>query len=227
MFFLFDIDNTLVYSDGRDSHAFASSFSDLFDQPLPSVQWQDYPHVTDQVIVEHIFDQYMGRPPLAEEIDAWMDEYVLRMTTGRARYPEEYRTVSHAAETVERLRSEGFSVGIASGGFRRPQELKLRHAGIETKGLVSAYADGQPTRAHILRNAVEQAPPELAEQTVYIGDALWDLHTTRELKMPFVGVRRQGDHHVLLEAGARAVVTDFSDWDVFWRACQQALEDDR
>jgi phosphoglycolate phosphatase-like HAD superfamily hydrolase len=224
MFFLFDIDNTLVYSDGRDSHAFASAFSELFDRPLPSVQWQDYPQVTDQAIVEHIFDRYLGRPPVPEEIDAWMDEYVHRMSAGRASDPGAYRTVPHAAETVRRLRAEGFSVGIASGGFRRPQELKLRHAGIETDGLVSAFADGQPTRAQILRNALDQAPPGLAGQTVYIGDALWDLQTTRELGMPFVGVRLRGDHHVLLEAGATAVVTDFSDWDVFWRACQRALE---
>ena len=46
---------------------------------------------------------------------------------------------------------------------------------------------------------------------VYFGDALWDLTTTRKMKLPMVGVRRRGDHHILTEHGHREVITDYSD----------------
>lgn len=222
MLLIFDIDNTLLYSDGRDSRAFATAFSDLFDCPVPSINWHEYPHVSDQVIVEHIFQQYLGRLPEPEEVARLIEEYVVRMARGRANAPDDYRTVPQAAETVARLRAEGYPVGIATGGFRKPQELKLRHVGISTEGLYAAYADGQPTREHIVRHAMEQAAHLAVEKTVYIGDALWDLRTTRNLGLPFVGIRRKGDHAVLLEAGAKVVLTDFSDWGRFLAACAEA-----
>lgn len=46
---------------------------------------------------------------------------------------------------------------------------------------------------------------------VYIGDGLWDLRTSRELGIGFVGVRVAGDAEHLRREGADRVLTDFDD----------------
>ncbi|MEZ4935868.1 MAG: hypothetical protein R2788_27500, partial [Saprospiraceae bacterium] len=54
------------------------------------------------------------------------------------------------------------------------------------------------------------------------GDAIWDVQTTSNLSLNFIGIRREGDVEVLLQAGATTVLQDFSDHDQFMKAVYTA-----
>lgn len=222
MLVLFDIDNTLVYSDGRDSHSFAAAFMSVFGGQMPSLNWHDYPHVTDFTIVQEIVRQQFARDAATHEIEALLDDYTARMHAARREAPHHYQSVPFAAETLARLQADGYRVGIASGGFRRPQEIKLAHIGIDHAHLPSGYADGCVTREEILQQALDQAAHLNPSSVVYVGDAAWDVRTTRNMNLPFVGIRRRGDHHVLHAEGAGQVLTDFSDYQAFLEALHAA-----
>jgi len=60
------------------------------------------------------------------------------------------------------------------------------------------------------------------EREVYIGDALWDVRTCKNLAMPFIGLRREGDHELLLEQGTHHVFSDYQDQAKFFEALHAA-----
>ena len=118
MLILFDIDNTLVYSNGLDSQSFASAFMDAFGGEAPSLNWHDYAHVTDYTIVQEIFQQQFGRGAEDNEIEVLLDHYLERMQQSRLERANDYASVPYAVEIITKLKEKGFHVGIASGGFR-------------------------------------------------------------------------------------------------------------
>ena len=95
--------------------------------------------------------------------------------------------------------------------------------GIDLEGLPAGYADGHETREQIVRDALEQARDLKFERVVYVGDAAWDVRTTRNLGIPFVGIRRRGDVETLRVEGAQHVLTDFADFEAFFNALHEAV----
>lgn len=222
---IFDIDGTLVYSERRDSQCFAATYEQLYGRPFPSIDWSGYPHVTDTTIFSTVIERHFRRRPAVEEVHVFQEAYVRLLTEKRRLDPGHSQEVPGARAAMERLLAdERFAVGVATGGWQRPAHLKLRHVGIPSERLPLQGADGKHTREDIIRALLDQVKrlhPEI-RQMVYIGDAVWDVRTTRNLNMAFVGLRWQGDTHVLKAAGARQVVTDYVDYDAFLDIVQRA-----
>ena len=117
-----------------------------------------------------------------------------------------------------------FTVGSATGGWERPARLKLQHVGIPEHQLVLRGADEQIRREDILQKAIAETRaqhPHL-ERIVYLGDASWDVRTTRNMGLDFIGIRRAGDLEVLHELGAQVVIQDFLDYPTVLRAVAEA-----
>jgi len=139
--------------------------------------------------------------------------------------PEFFLEVPNSRKTIEQLlANERFEVGIATGGWNKPAHVKLNHIGIPTNDIMIKCADGCPTREDIINHVLNQAQTRNLnlEKVVYIGDAPWDVRTTRNLNMPFIGIRRKGDHGKLLELGAQTVLTDYRNFDQFLEAVDKA-----
>ena len=60
------------------------------------------------------------------------------------------------------------------------------------------------------------------ERVVYVGDASWDVRTCRQLGWPLVGVGGKKQRHMLTQAGTSHVIEDFSDYELFLRALDEA-----
>lgn len=208
---LFDIDGTLLFSDHIDSRCFASSYQAVFGRAFPGIDWTRYPHVTDHVIFRTAFTEHFGREAQAAERQAFEDHYIGQLRRHRQTRPDEFREVPGAAALWRQLcADERYVTGIATGGWRRPALVKLAHVNIAPLTPYAAYADDMETRADILRAAIALARAEHdIDRVVYVGDAVWDVVTTRELELPLVGIRRAGDHAVLTAVGAPVVLTDF------------------
>jgi len=215
---IFDIDGTLLYSNKIDSQCFAEVYQRRYRQPFPTIDWTYFPHVVDTTIFATVIREQFGREPEEAEVIAFQEEFVELLEVKRQLNPDDFREVPNAKSCIEQLlTNEQYRVGIATGGWQRPAMVKLRHVGIPTAPLLISCADGKVSREEILQEVIDQAAAEQEEinRVVYIGDAIWDVQTTRNMQLPFIGLRREGDHHHLLDAGAHAVISDYSDYRRF------------
>ena len=222
---IFDIDGTLLHSNRADSICFAKAFNTVFGFELPSLDWSYYPHTMDTAIVDALFKE-AGRPhPSPEVLEDFKDYYVGQLEAGRKDSPEDFMEVPGARQLVERLvADDDYIVGIGTGGFRKPAFVKLRHVGIDTLDLYMAFADGNYSREDMVNEVLGKVGKDYSklERIVYVGDGLWDVRTTRNLNIPFIGLRHKNDHQILHDEGAKHVITDYLDQEVFIELIEKA-----
>lgn len=219
---LFDVDGTLVYSERRDSLSFAEAYREVFGRVFPTIDWNYFKHVTDTTIFGAAFREHFSRDVEPEEMDRFMAVYLEKLRLSRQKEPDHFREVPAARQTVERLRADGFQVAIATGGWRQPAHLKLEHVQIELNGMILSSADGHHTREEIIQTALRLQGAGEDIRAIYVGDAPWDVSTTRGLAMDFIGVRWKGDFEILSRLGAQVLIKDYSDYDAFLEAVRKA-----
>lgn len=223
---IFDVDGTLVHSDRRDSQVFGQTYLEIYGKPFPTLDWNHFPHVTDHTIFGTAIQQQFGRPIKAGEVEAFQIQYLAYLRHKRAQQPQHFQQVPGASAIVQRLQQEsGFGVAVATGGWKAPAEVKLTHIGVDPRQLVLVGADNKVTREEILQSSIEQSQARLAskvEKVVYVGDAIWDIRTTRNMGLNFVGIRHRKDVEVLQAQGASTVLHNYLDQDLFFEVLQAA-----
>ncbi|MEN0006472.1 MAG: HAD hydrolase-like protein [Bacteroidota bacterium] len=222
---IFDIDGTLLYSNRIDSKCFATTYEEFYQRPFPTLDWTYFPHVTDTTIFGTLIKDHFGREVEAAERDAFEASYVEKLQAARAKRPADFREVPGAADMIAYLQQQAdIAVAIGTGGWLRPARVKLGHIGVDHERLVVSAADGHVRRESILEAAITKTEQQVGsiDRIVYVGDAVWDVHTTRNMNLPFIGIRRMGDAAKLLDLGAAEVLTDFSDRTLFLDALARA-----
>ena len=222
---IFDVDGTLIYSERRDSQSFSEAFLQTFNHPIPTIDWHTYPHVTDTNIFDHLMTQLFGRAATPDQMNTFMSAYLEKLASKRAQSPEHYRMVPGSKACLEQLTQlPDTIVGIGTGGWKQTAALKLDHVRIAFDHIFFHGADGHYTRESIIEAVINEARsvhPNI-EKIVYIGDALWDVKTTRNMNLPFIGIRWRNDKHILEDAGAQHVLQDFTDFPSFLQALTEA-----
>lgn len=223
---IFDIDGTLLFSNKVDSRLFAEVFESRYAQPFPSMDWEYFPHVSDHTIFNTAYSEaHGGSMPSAAEVKAFQDDFVSSIEKARQLRPAEFQPVPGVQSLFEALAATpGYEVAIATGGWERPAKVKLSHVGLLHEELVISAADGMPTREDIVNQAKarSRAKGYAWDREVYIGDALWDVRTCANLGMPFIGLRREGDHEILHQAGTGKVFSDYLKQTAFFEALDSA-----
>lgn len=223
---IFDIDGTLLYSEKVDSQCFAETYQYIYGQKFPTIDWTKYPHVTDTNIFSTVIKQHFNRSSTIEEINTFQDHFVAMLKSRRARSPHEFFEVPGARRLLKKLGARNdFTIGIATGGWRRPALVKLQHIGIETTFFHMSFADGKMTREAIIQESIELAKAALdppIQRVIYVGDAPWDVTTTRNMELDFIGVRRRGDKATLTNLGAQVVIQDYTDVNLFLESIERA-----
>ena len=222
---IFDVDGTLVHSNKVDSRCFASTYETVYGKPFPTIDWRQYPHVTDTTIFNEVIGQHFQRSADRSEMNAFCDAFVENIQARRHSHPHEFGMVPGAREMVNHLlQEEDYVVGIATGGWEKPARIKLAHVGIPDQELYFSGADGKWTREDIIREVLDQAGQQHGSfrKVVYVGDAIWDVTTTRQMSLDFVGIRHRNDREVLEKAGARHVVQNYLNREAFIQAVKKA-----
>lgn len=224
-FLLFDIDGTLLFSNKIDSICFAESYESVFGQAFPSIDWRQYPHVTDHVIFRTAYHQQFERYPTSEERERFEQHYLARLQHERQVQPKAFQEVPGAADCWRALSTDDrFVLGIATGGWKAPAQIKLDHVGINP-GQYAAYANNMKQRDHILQAAIDRAKAEHdISRIVYLGDAIWDVKTTRQMDIPLIGVRREGDNEVLEREGVEVILNHYRDIELVYSAIERVLK---
>ncbi|NUO01363.1 MAG: HAD family hydrolase [Saprospiraceae bacterium] len=222
---IFDLDGTLVHSDRRDSNYFAQAYETIYQRPFPTIDWTRYPHVTDTSIFQSVVAQHFERSTTPEETTVFQQYYMDLLEEGRRQMPDHFQTIPGAPAMMARLHDmpDQYHTCLATGGWHAPAKIKLQHVSLLTDRLPIHAADGKITRESILSEAIETAGgADKFAKIVYIGDAEWDVTTTRNMQLDFVGIRWRGDREVLREAGATQVIENFLDLEAFFQALHLA-----
>jgi phosphoglycolate phosphatase-like HAD superfamily hydrolase len=180
-----------------------------------------YPHVTDTNIFKTAFERQFRRQPTETERRDFEDRYVELLVKNRSTNAIAYKEVPFAKQTIDNLlNDDSFVVGIGTGGWLRPAVVKLEHIGVPSQQLLLGAADGHETRLGIINQLMNDAlvaEPGIT-RSVYIGDAVWDVRTTRQLGLNMIGIRRRGDLEFLQNQGVRYVFDNFGDYPSFKEA---------
>lgn len=221
---IFDVDDTLLNSMKLDSQAFSQTYHDMFGQPLATIDWSKYPHVTDTTIFNTAYKTLHGHLPSQETIHDFRNSFVDRIINNRKNQPESFHQIPGAKSIVNLLlASENYLVGIATGGWMAPAKTKLLHFGFSLNDIHDSYADDKVTREEILEESIRKASQNHEiNRSVYVGDAIWDVRTTRNMSLDFVGIRFRGDSEVLYKEGAKVVIQDYLDRSKFFEAIENA-----
>lgn len=221
---IFDVDDTLLNSMRMDSRAFAMTFKNLYDHTLPTIDWSTYPHVTDTTIFNTAYSRVFDELPSVEEVSRFRNEFVDLMMNRRTSEPDSFQEIPGALAIVELLLSlDDYLVGVATGGWMLPAVSKLNYKGFDLSDIYASYADGKDTREAILTESLYLAQEAHGDvRAVYIGDAIWDIKTTRNLNMDFIGIRHRGDTEVLENQGATQVIEDYLNIQGFLQMVDQA-----
>ncbi len=219
---IFDIDGTLTDTTTLDDANIARAYRELFGLEI-DVDWSRYRTSTDSGIAREILETSRGAPPEPAELERLTGRLVDLLAEGHAREP--VRPMKGVVEALAALEQAGFALALASGGWKRTAEAKLAAAGLDLAHLPRAFADDHEERSGIIEIASARAAEALGarfERMVYVGDGIWDLVTTRDMGMPFVGIAAGSRGDGLVSNGAHHVLGDYSDTAAFLAAISAA-----
>jgi len=215
---IFDVDGTLVFSEKKDSQCFADTYQAVYHRPFPTIDWRKYPHVSDTTIFKTVIQEHFNRIPDETEEENFRQQFVANIIENRKQTPAEFKEVPYAKQTIDKLLADDrFIIGVATGGWKAPAIVKLDFVDIPCEKLIITGADGHETRADITNETINKATAIHGkfDRIVYIGDAIWDVTTTRAMNLPLIGIRRKGDLDFLYEKGTELVFADYKNYDAF------------
>jgi phosphoglycolate phosphatase-like HAD superfamily hydrolase len=219
---LFDIDGTLLWTNGAGRRAVAAALRDTVGTPGPIDSYR-LDGKTDPLIVRELLE-LAGHADAAADPDrvaAVCERYVTRLEEeflqqNNARLLPGVPDLLAALEPAER---EGRAlVGLLTGNLERGAVLKLRAAGLDPgRFAVGAYGSDSGVRADLPAIAAGRAARVAAREftgsaVVILGDTPADVHCGRPIGARAIGVATgHYDADALRAAGAAAVLADLSD----------------
>jgi phosphoglycolate phosphatase-like HAD superfamily hydrolase len=212
--FLFDIDNTLLYTGGAGGVAMSQAFEDLYGIP-DGFMGIEFSGRTDLYILESALRKHGVEGSAADNLEAYTARYYELLPESI----ENCRPKGHInpgfPELVLALAETSAVIGLATGNFSRAGHIKLEAYGLG--GLFSAggYGEISLDRADVVADAIRNvADGASSAEIVVIGDTPHDITAATANGARAVGVATGHDSvDVLRDSGADEVFVDFTDWE--------------
>ncbi len=190
---IFDIDGTLTSTKHIDTLAFNQAIRQHLGIDDLNTNWNDYTYSTDSGILLEIFQAHLNRDPSVDELQVVQDQFVNLIRTRLSNSDKGQYALSGANAIFDHIHALGdWHVAIATGGWLGSAVLKLEHANIPHVNIPKAYGNDHIERAEIIKIAVSRAKQAYGvddyQQTIYVGDRLWDYHAATRLDIGFIGV---------------------------------------
>jgi beta-phosphoglucomutase-like phosphatase (HAD superfamily) len=219
---IFDVDGTLVSSNGIDDVCFVEAVKEVLGIHLSETDWSRYSLVTDSGITAEIIKRHLSREAQETDIIAVRQAYLMRLKREIERNPDCFQPIPGASELFSKLRSvENICACIATGGWRDSALLKLAATGINTENIPFASSDDSYRREEILSLAYKRAliymRYRVFDRVMYVADHAEDFENSKKLGFGFIGI---GNGEQALELKRRGVVhikPDLVDVDQFVR----------
>ena len=218
---IFDVDGTLTDTVAIDAHCFLRAFAEVCGFASVDSDWSRYQNATDVGVFQEVFASHTGRAPSLHETIKFRDHLVELFRSAARAAP--WGAIAGAPQLLARLdHSEQYKVAFATGCWRESARIKMASAGMDYDVYPSASADDAPERAAIMQLAVERAASRYGrfDDSVYVGDGVWDARACLALGIPFIGIGVAGQAEKLRQAGAVNVFADLMDSDGFLQVLQ-------
>jgi phosphoglycolate phosphatase-like HAD superfamily hydrolase len=219
---MFDIDGTLVDSYERGSEIYSKVACDVLGIPELSTRWSEYRHVTDSGITSEVLQRHGGEPHHAEHIQRRFIDELAAATADvpMGEVPGARALLAHLHDNPQT------QPALATGAWKEAAVQKLGQAAFDADGLPMATSDDADARTEIMLVARERAAQAAGvaefESITYVGDAVWDVHASRELGWAFIGRSCAERIGPLRELGVEHIVPHFGDRPAFLRTWEAA-----
>lgn len=202
---LFDIDGTLIRTNGAGVKAFARTFAATFGVP-DATERMNFAGRTDKSLVREMFAQHRVAPVEAN-FERFFTSYVfwldhLLAHTGGAVCPG-------VPEFLRQMRALPAppAAGLLTGNIRLGAEIKLRHFGLWQEFVTGGFADDHEDRNQIAAVARERggrvlSEPLRGEQIVVVGDTPHDIRCGRAIGAKVLAVATGGARYETLREHA-------------------------
>jgi phosphoglycolate phosphatase-like HAD superfamily hydrolase len=211
--FLFDIDNTLLYTGGAGGLAMARAFEQLYGV-ANGFAGIEFSGRTDRWILQTGFDNHAIAGGCEEHMGEFTDRYY-GLLPG-AMKEREGRLMPGFPQLLDALaREPGVRLGLATGNFPDAAHIKLGHFGLERYFSGGGFGAASLERADVVRAAMEGVAGGARPEDVFvIGDTPHDITSALDNSAVAVGVAT-GTYRTdeLRRSGAHLAFTDFSDWE--------------
>ena len=206
---IFDIDGTLTDTNVVDDECYARAIKEELGLHLPA-SWPSMDEITAAGVLRHLCEQKELEFDSQAE-DRVTIRFVDLLRDACALANDRFHAIPGAPQVFAHLRSAGWDVAIATGGWRPSALFKLRSAAIPYEGVPLATSSEHHVRREIIRLAASSAGEATRESVVYVGDGVWDVRAALELGCAFLGVGNGVKASALVAAGAESVIPDFTD----------------
>ena len=203
---LFDIDGLLITTGGAGMRSWRWAFNELYGIPADIGEHTEA-GMTDPVIARLTFAAVIGHEPSAEESEAVISHYLLRL-------PEEvatssgYKVLAGVDDLLPRLSKAGFPLGLTTGTVEAAAHIKLERGNLNRFFSFGGYGSDSADRGKLTRKAIERAGEILgsaldSQRVLVLGDTPKDIVAAHSAHAIGVGVA--SGHYSkaeLLDAGA-------------------------
>lgn len=210
---IFDIDGTLTATNSVDDECYIRAVAETLDLDHGVVDWSHAPHISDSGIARYLWSSHRGCNPEPREVADLRERFLAILRHELDRAPERFAAIDGATGIFSHLRSAGWCVALATGGWSASAALKLRAAGVVASHVPMACADDAEAREDIVRLAWQKAEKISGtpfQRVVSVGDAAWDVRTARSLGLPFVGIASGEAANRLRREGATTILPDLA-----------------
>ena len=212
--FLFDIDNTLLYTGGAGSVAMTQAFEELYGVP-DGFSGIEFSGRTDLYILEGALRAQGIDGSATDHLGPFTTRYYALLPDSIEKCRAAGRVMPGFPQLIEALAEAGATVGLATGNFSRAGYIKLESYGLG--GLFSGGGFGETSldRADVVAEAIRRvANGAEPGDIVVVGDTPHDITAAKGNGVKGVGVATGRDSvDVLRDSGAHAVFEDFADWE--------------
>ncbi len=176
---LFDIDGTILTSDGAAIRAVNRAFFNIYGIEH-AVDGIEAAGRTDPAIVGDMFTRNLGREHEAHELERLFEEYVKELeaelsgSDGLMIFPGIPELLSELSVR------DDIVLGIATGNIEPGARLKLAHSGLNSYFPFGGFGSDSPRREGLIRIAIERGqsylPPGVEyEEVIVVGDTHHDI----------------------------------------------------
>lgn len=217
---LFDIDGTLLYTDGAGRVAIGAALQEVYGTSGPIDGYVFHGKTDPQIVVELMLAAGLEEAEVRRRIPMVWPAYLqilereleVRQRAGRITLLPGITELLAALEA-----RSGVALGLLTGNIEAGARLKLAAAGLESSFAIGGFGSDSEDRAQVARVAVERSQSsggDLAPALVVLGDTPEDVACARAVAAGAVAVAT-GRHSVteLEAAGPDVVFEDLRETD--------------